>query len=161
MMHFTELIASQAKTVVVMLSCGIMVESLWQARKILQQRAESICVRLLEEGLFWVASAAVLSMFLYYCAYGEISFHAAFSFLAGLLLWKKICCGIISSWEKRDEAENSGTTARSSIWMRQEKNARRKGVKRKHARRRRHESTPGSIQQEKWPSEDRKGEERF
>lgn len=119
--HFTELIISQVKTILVMFCCGIMVESFWQVKKILHKKTGFRVVWVLEEGIFWAASAAALSMFLYYCAFGEISFHAALGFLAGLLLWKKICCGIIDPWEKRDAAENLKTTAKSSIWTRQEK----------------------------------------
>lgn len=44
---------------------------------------------------FWIAAAFVLSMFLYYCAWGKLSVHAGLGFFAGLLLWKKMCCAII------------------------------------------------------------------
>ena len=47
------------------------------------------------ELIFWVAAAAAASHFLYYCAYGRLSFHAAVSFAGGALLWKKFFCAII------------------------------------------------------------------
>lgn len=159
--RFTELILTQTKTLVVMMACGIAVETLWQLKKILQGAAVSTWTWVMEEILFWAASGAALSMFLYYSAFGEISFHAMIGFLTGLLLWKKICCGIISSWEKRDAADNLKATARSSTWTRQEKNVRKKGVKKKNVRRKKNAALPASERQAKWPSEDRKTEEDF
>lgn len=159
MMHFTELIISQAKTAAVMFCCGILIESFWQIKKMLQQVTDKRTVWLLEEGFFWAASAASLMGYLYYCAFGEITFHAVIGFLAGLLLWKKICCGIINSWEKRDAAENLKITARSSIWTRREKNVWRRGVKKKRVKRKGHAGMPDRVQQAKWPSGDRKQEE--
>lgn len=47
------------------------------------------------EILFWILAAAAASCFLYYCAYGRLSFHAAAAFAAGALLWKKLFCDII------------------------------------------------------------------
>lgn len=44
---------------------------------------------------FWIAAAFTLSTFLYYCTWGRLSVHAGLGFLAGLLLWKKMCCAII------------------------------------------------------------------
>lgn len=96
-LQITELIAEQAGTLAVMFGAGVFVESLWQGKKLLQRVTRRGFLRVLEEIVFWAASGAALSMFLYYCAFGKISFHALLGFLAGLLLWKKICCVIINA----------------------------------------------------------------
>lgn len=95
--HLTDLIISQAATFGVMFSAGILTESLWQVKRYVQDmcadaalaRKAAAAIRILTEALFWAAAAAVLSGFLYYCAFGKLSIHAAVGFLAGLLLWKK------------------------------------------------------------------------
>lgn len=160
-MQLTELIVSQARTTAVMCCCGVLVYSLWTIKKYLQQAAPSRAAWIIWECGFWAAAAAAVSGFMYYCTFGAITFHGAAGFLVGLLLWKKICCGIISSWEKRDAAENSETTARSLTWTRREKNVWRRGVRKEHARRKTHGSAPDRIPKAKWPSEDRKTEEGF
>lgn len=86
----TDLIISQAKTLAVMFCAGIFVESLWQIKKHIQAASKLRLWKALEELIFWAASGAALSSFLYYCAYGRISFHAVMGFLAGFLLWKKL-----------------------------------------------------------------------
>lgn len=118
MIEFTDLIASQAKTVAVMFCSGVLTETLWQAKKQLQFLTGSKPLWIVEEVGFWAASAAALSSFLYYCSFGRISFHGILGFFMGLLLWKKICYGIIVPWVRNDEAKNSKTTAKSSTWKR-------------------------------------------
>lgn len=86
----TDLIVSQAKTLAVMFCAGIFVESLWQMKKRIQAVSKLRLWKVFAEFIFWVASGAALSAFLYYCAYGRISFHAVMGFLAGFLLWKKL-----------------------------------------------------------------------
>ena len=72
--------------------------------------------RTMVEILFWSVTTLIISMFLYYCAWGKLSVHAGLGFFTGLLLWKKMCCAIIKTWEKTDEAKNLKITARSSTW---------------------------------------------
>lgn len=103
MLHLTELITDQVKTVAVMFCAGVLVESLSRLKKALQLKTEARPLRALEEAGFWTAAAAVLSSFLYYCAFGRISFHAAVGFLTGLLLWKKICYNIVKFNAKQRE----------------------------------------------------------
>ncbi len=86
----TELIVSQAKTLAVMFCAGIFVESLWQMKKYVQAVCGLRFWKVLAELIFWAASGAALSAFLYYCAYGRLTFHAVMGFLAGFLLWKKL-----------------------------------------------------------------------
>lgn len=49
------------------------------------------------EIIFFVAIAVAAFSFLYYCCYGKITFHAFISFVAGVLLWKKIFYVIINA----------------------------------------------------------------
>lgn len=96
-MELTELILEQAKTLAVMFCGGILTESLWLLKKQLQIMGKSKVLSYIEEVGFWAASAAALSAFLYYCAFGRITLHAILGFFLGLLLWKKICCGIMNA----------------------------------------------------------------
>lgn len=152
--ELTALIISQAKTFMVMMAAGILTESLWQIKNRLQLRFASVWQRILEEGLFWIASVAIVPAFLYYCAYGKISLHAIAGFLLGLLLWKKLCYGIIPLWERNDEARNSKTTAKSSIWMKRDGS----GSKRDRRRRKRNRKSFATPQargpEEKWLSDE-------
>lgn len=114
-MELTALIISQAKTFAVMLAAGILIESMWQGKCRLQKRMRAGSIRkgarewiadtvpkrtvctlwFLAELIFWAASAAALSGFLYYAAHGKPSLHAATGFFIGLLLWKKILTYVI------------------------------------------------------------------
>lgn len=107
----TELIVSQAKTVGIMFCAGILTELMWQAKKRLsaasdismekriskavsghatgkRNSAARILRKCLAELIFWIFAATVVSMFLYYCSYGKITFHAAIGFAAGIAFWK-------------------------------------------------------------------------
>ena len=149
----TELITRQAGTLAVMAGAGVLTETLWQVLRLLQRRASSKCIRLLQESLFWAVCCAVIPEFLYYAAYGRLSVHAFLGFSAGVLLWKKICCGIISAWVKDDEVQNSKTTARSSTWSRPENKGWKKEGRKERKKKRKLKQPPDRIQEEKWLSE--------
>jgi len=129
--ELTELIEMQMKTISVMFCAGIFTETLWQIKNRLQYMAGSALTRIFEELFFWAACGAALSEFLYYCSYGKISLHAAIGFLAGLLLWKRICCAIITPWQEKGEVKNSKTTAASSILTKRVSAGTKKGRRRK------------------------------
>lgn len=103
--HLSPLITGQLRTVLVMMAAGIFVESLWQARCLLLHPRQNPAIRTLARSPrlcravidihFWIAAAFILSTFLYYCTWGRLAVHAGVGFLAGLLLWKKMCCAII------------------------------------------------------------------
>lgn len=127
-MDFSDLMVSQARALLVMFSAGILVESFWQLKKYITGIA------------FWICSAVTVSMFLYYSTYGRITLYCVTGFFAGLILWKKICCGIIKQvWLEKEEgaAENSKTTARSSISIRPESKGWRKDKRKKSAKKKR------------------------
>ena len=92
----TELIREQAFQCAVMAGAGIFVMIMYQ---LFCGTCELAGIKPRAAGLleivFWTAAAAAVSGFLYYCAYGRLSFHAAVAFAAGALLWKKFFCGII------------------------------------------------------------------
>ena len=126
--QLTALIVEQLRTVGVMMAAGVFVESLWQVRCFLLKRFHrrlstrqttfaAVFARAAIETHFWMAATLVVSFFLYYCAWGKLSVHAAVGFFTGLLLWKKMCCDIIKTWVKTDEAQNLKITARSSTWQ--------------------------------------------
>lgn len=138
-MTFSELVISQSKAVSVMFCAGIAVETLWQLKTYAKVRS---CRRkckghkdfgkraggLAAEAGFWIGAAGILCEFLYYGSFGRVTLYSAIGFLTGLLLWKKICCGILKEvWVEKDEAENLKTTARSSISIRPEKKGWKKG----------------------------------
>lgn len=151
---FSELITRQAETLAVMFCGGIFTESLWQVKKLLQLKTRSRVLTACEEAGFWTAAAAAVSAFLYYCAFGRISFHALLGFWAGLLLWKKICCVIIRPWVRDDAARNSKTTAKSSIWSRRERRGWKKDGRRDSGKRRKLRKPPNARREEKWLSEE-------
>lgn len=123
----TELIIRQAGTLAVMAGAGVLTETLWQALSLLQRKTSSKYIRLMQESVFWAVCCAVIPEFLYYAAYGSLSVHAFLGFSAGVLLWKKICCGIIDAWVKTDAAQNSVTAAVSSTWKKRGKKDTKKG----------------------------------
>lgn len=126
--EFTELIIGQVRTVLVMLCAGVVTESLWQMKKRLQAAVKTVFF----DALFWISAAVTVSMFLYYCDFGKVTVHAALAFFTGLLLWKKICCGIINDvWVENEEAENLKTTAKLSASKRLENKGWPKGRQRR------------------------------
>ena len=129
---FSDLIISQAKALGVMFCSGVLVEIFWQIKKYAKHRVIDC--------LFWAGAFATISMFMYYGSFGKVTLYSVAGFFAGLLLWKKICCGIINNvWVENEEgaAENLKTTARSSIPIRPESRGWKKGRRRKGAKKRR------------------------
>ena len=149
----TELITLQAGTLAVMAGAGVLTETLWQILRLAQRKTTSKYIRLVQEALFWAAGCVIIPEFLYYAAYGSLSVHAFLGFSAGVLLWKKICCGIISAWVKDDEVQNSKTTARSSTWSRPENKGWKKEGRKERKKKRKLRRPPDRKQEGKWLSE--------
>ena len=131
----TELIEEQIKTVGVMFACGVVTETMWIAKSYGKNKLGSYKIikifktRDLLEIVFWIFASVTLSMFMYYSTYGAITLHGTIGFLAGLLLWKKICCGILKTvWAEKEEVESLKTIARLSTLKRLENNDWKKGV---------------------------------
>lgn len=134
----TELIILQAKAVAVMFCAGVLVEILWQLKKYAKSRVWKcekdkrhiikVMGLIFIESLFWAVAAVIISRFLYYCAFGRLTLYSVIGFFAGLILWKKLCCGILKEvWVEKEEAANLKTTARSSISIRPENRGWKKG----------------------------------
>lgn len=60
-----------------------------------REKIVSVLLDWIGEILFFVLLGIIAFSFLYYCCYGELSFHAFFTFVLGVFLWKKLFCGII------------------------------------------------------------------
>ena len=134
----SELIQQQIKTFVVMLSCGVAVETMWQIKGYAKNKLSTYNVIKKFRGddimeiMFWVLASWTLSMFMYYCTYGAVTLQGMIGFLAGLLLWKKICCGILKTvWVEKEEVENLKTIAKLSTSRRLENNDWKKGVRKR------------------------------
>lgn len=95
-MIFTELIREQSFQWAVMFTAGIGVMILYQLFcNTCSLIGLGSAARSITEILFWLAAAVITWQFLYYCAYGRLSFHAAAAFTGGALLWKKCFYAII------------------------------------------------------------------
>ena len=92
----TELIREQAFQTAVMAADGILIMTLYRIfRNICRPAGMCRAVYCVLEIVFWITAAVITIQFLYYCAYGRISFHSALAFTGGALLWKKLFCDII------------------------------------------------------------------
>lgn len=141
--EFTALIVSQAKTLIVMACAGILTGVVWESKRIIQKKLSILldeeqryfrilATKYIIEVVFWIVITVIISNFLYYCAYGKPSVHAAAGFFTGLLLCRKKCCDIIKTvWVENEEAESSKTTARSLALMRPENKGWTKGGQRR------------------------------
>ena len=95
-MIVTELIREQSLQWAVMFAAGIGVMILYQLfGNTCSLLGLGSIIRGIAEVFFWLAAAIATWQFLYYCAYGRLSFHAAAAFTAGALLWKKCFYAII------------------------------------------------------------------
>jgi len=158
-MVLDELTISQASSIVIMFCCGVLIQSLYFAKVIWQSYSKAKGTWVLKELLFWAASAAALSRFLYYCDYGRISFHSALGFLTGLLLWKKAHCGIITLWAKKDVVDNSKVTAKLSTSTKQERKGWKKEGQNVPKKKKKHVRQPRKKAEEIRPSETRNEED--
>ena len=96
-MSVTELIREQVFQCAVMAGAGVFVMLMYQIFRLAAEAFRlSGTVAAALELVFWAGAAGAVSCFLYYCAYGRLSFHAAIAFTAGALLWRKLFCGIIN-----------------------------------------------------------------
>jgi hypothetical protein len=95
-MILTELIREQAFQCAVMAGAGVVIMTAYRVFRntcgLIKPQNKLAAVM---EITFWILAAVVTSYFLYYCAYGRLSVHAAVSFAAGAILWKKMFCDII------------------------------------------------------------------
>lgn len=96
-MIITELIREQVFQVTVMTCAGIAVMALHRIFRLVCCRLRlSVKTEAAAEILFWIPAAFIAYKYLYYCAFGEISFHAIGAFTIGVILWRILFCDIIN-----------------------------------------------------------------
>jgi len=86
-MVLTELIQKQLFQVSIMICAGAAVGILYDAR--IKNFPLKGLAGLVSEVLYWTFSSFLTFKFLYYCAYGQLSFHSFCAFCTGVLLWRK------------------------------------------------------------------------
>lgn len=98
--RFSPLVRQQILTMTVMFVCGLVIGALRMIDRAMVGRLErSSAVTLwVLEVLFWVLAAFCASEFLYYCAYGALSFHGLAAMAWGFFLWRKVFAGQILGW---------------------------------------------------------------
>lgn len=118
----TELIGRELHTCGIMFCCGIAVMLVFAARdaltarcggRIRAARAVYLCG--------WLCAGYLFAEFLYAGSYGVVSAHGIIAMACGILLWKKLVCGIILNtnlnvhqydrderYEEEEKRENPG-----------------------------------------------------
>ena len=91
--------------------------------------------RTMVEILFWSVTTLIISMFLYYCAWGKLSVHAGLDFHGSFVVEKNVLC-YNQTWENRRSKEFKNN---SQVIDMEEARARRqqKDVQRKEKRKKR------------------------
>lgn len=90
---FSPQVRQQILDIAVMALCGMFIGLLRTADlcTVKRMRLSAVTGWILEV-LFWVASGFVAAEFLYYCAYGAVSFHGLIALACGFFLWKRAFC---------------------------------------------------------------------
>lgn len=104
--QFSPLVRQQILTMTVMFVCGLVIGAFRMIDRIAVDRLERGCGRRkispltlwLLEVLFWILAAFCASEFLYYCAYGALSFHGLVAMVLGFYVWRKVFAGQILGW---------------------------------------------------------------
>ena len=98
--RFSPLVRQQILTMTVMFVCGLVIGALRMIDRAMVGRLErrSAVTLWVLEVLFWVLAAFCASEFLYYCAYGALSFHGLAAMAWGFFLWRKVFAGQILGW---------------------------------------------------------------
>lgn len=108
-MVITELIKEQAFEALIMFAAGIGLAALYQIWNLVgeyifknnktennQEKKEKRREKRIHIGkgifeiIFWLIAAFFTIKYLYYAAFGDISFHNFFALLLGVLLWRKV-----------------------------------------------------------------------
>lgn len=95
-MAINPLIEHQALEAFVMFFAGMAVMILHQIFSWLKRKANTgKYMSFVLDLIFWLTAAVLTTLFLNYACFGKLSFHSGAAFVIGLVLWKKIFCGII------------------------------------------------------------------
>ena len=111
----TTLIRNEMWEMFYMLYAGLAVMLLFSVRNEIMNRCRRYerlckCIYL----LFWILAAFLFSQFLYRASYGAMSWYGLAAFGAGMILWKKVFCGILNqkdtvqiyNGDKKDEKKD-------------------------------------------------------
>ena len=105
----TELIARELKEIGFMLASGLSVMLVFWSRDMVIEMLElKGRKRWAVYFISWVAASFLFTEFLYCASYGKLSWYGTAAFTAGILLWKRLFCDIISlsiglsTYEKRE-----------------------------------------------------------
>lgn len=94
----TDLIARELHQIFIMFCCGLSMMVLFMGRDQLMKRCGSR--KLLKAVIylvFWLCAAFLFYRFLYSASHGVVTVYGLLAMAAGILLWKKVICGIILS----------------------------------------------------------------
>lgn len=96
---FSPQVCQQILEVVVMTLCGMVIglARTVDLCTVKRWKLHALTAWLLEV-LFWIASGFIAAEFLYYCAYGALSFHGLAAMAGGFFLWKYAFCRQIVSF---------------------------------------------------------------
>ena len=95
----TALIREQGYQCLILFGAGIAFMIVWQLCSLVVNKIRfRTWIRVSMELVFWMLAAFMVSEFLYYGTYGEISLHAIAAFAMGVLLWRKFFYDIIAKW---------------------------------------------------------------
>lgn len=88
-MKISEIILVQANDIFIMCAAGMTVMIFHDLLGCYQRKRKPVrAIAFFQDILFWVFAALLASSFLYYCAYGLVSFHAMGAFCIGAALWE-------------------------------------------------------------------------
>lgn len=103
----TALIERELHEVFLMFYCGLSMMMLFTAgqRIIDRCRERRMLCRIIYLGM-WICASFLFSRFLYSASRGVISLHGLLAAGAGILLWKKVICGILLPSKKENRDKN-------------------------------------------------------
>lgn len=94
-MVLTELMRMQLYQVAIMLCGGIALGCLYDIKGWIYPKETGVGGWVCEI-IFWMLASYLTFEFLYYCAYGDLSFHSFCALAVGVLLWRKLFRGTIT-----------------------------------------------------------------
>lgn len=88
-MRLSEIIVTQAKEIAIMWAAGMTIGLLRDILSLFQRARKPIALlSFLQDILFWVLAALLASYFLYYCSFGQVSFHSMAALVIGWVTWR-------------------------------------------------------------------------
>jgi Spore cortex protein YabQ (Spore_YabQ). len=83
------LIINQVFEFIIMLAAGMTVMLFHDLFTEIKNRLKpGKSISFIQDILFWIFASILTSFFLYYCCFGQLSFHSFVAFALGVILWK-------------------------------------------------------------------------